>query len=100
MGGIIGGEVRQRLGHLGRGVPLRWALFGLIAAGLLMGEAAPAPAAPISALEVAVASEAPGVTDAEAKEDLAVQHQATRVDLVEQLGEQLGEQYAGVWFDG
>lgn len=61
--------------------------------------AAPAELAPPQAFELQAELSASDVTVAEAKENLAIQHQAARVDLVGQLEEELGENYASVWFD-
>lgn len=57
-------------------------------------ELTPAPAA-----EVQAASELSAVTVAEAKSNLAIQHRATRVNVVGQLEEELGDSYASVYFD-
>jgi hypothetical protein len=50
-------------------------------------------------LELQAALSSSGSTVAEAKESLALQHQASRVDLVGQLEEELGQSYASLWFD-
>src|SRR4051794_11835248 len=61
--------------------------------------AAPPALIPPQSFEVQAELESAGGTAAEAKENLAIQHQASRVDLVGQLEEELGQTYASVWFD-
>jgi hypothetical protein len=59
----------------------------------------PAGLAPAQSFEVQAELASSNETIAEAKENLAIQHQASRVDLAGQLEEELGENYASVWFD-
>jgi hypothetical protein len=42
---------------------------------------------------------ASGISTAQAEARLAIQHRATKVNIVGQLEESLGKEYAGVWFD-
>jgi hypothetical protein len=59
----------------------------------------PAKLIPPQSFEVPAEVESSSVSVAEAKANLAVQHQAAQVDLVGQLEEELGQSYASVWFD-
>jgi Trypsin len=65
------------------------------------GVAAANPAGLVSpqSLEVQTELDSSSGSVAEAKANLAVQHQASQVNLVGQLDEELGESYASVWFD-
>ena len=79
-----------------RVVPLACLL--VLAAGS-HAEATQSPLSPPQSFEVQAQVESPDVSVAEAKANLAVQHQASKVDLVGQLEEELGQSYASVWFD-
>ncbi len=52
-----------------------------------------------AAEEVQAVRAASGVTATRAEATLAVQRRATKVNIVEQLEQRLGPEYAGVWFD-
>jgi hypothetical protein len=75
----------------------------LAVAGMaLSGVAAAAPVALAPAtqsLEVQAELDSSSESPAEAKANLGIQHQASHVNLVGQLEEELGKDYAGVWFD-
>ena len=42
---------------------------------------------------------APTIQTAQAEINLAIQHRGTKVDIVDQVRDSLGEAYAGIWFD-
>ncbi len=73
------------------------ALAGLALSGVA-GAASPEIVPPRS-FEVQTAIESSNGTVAEAKANLAIQHQASKVNVVGHLEEGLDESYASVWFD-
>jgi hypothetical protein len=65
------------------------------------GTASAAPSVtPITSQEVQADQQASGISSVQAQANLALEHQASRVDLAGQLEEELGSDYASVWFDG
>jgi hypothetical protein len=72
----------------------------IVAVLMAAGVASAAPAvSPIASREVQADQQAAGISSVQAQANLTIQHQATQVNLVGQLGEALGNKYAGVWFD-
>jgi streptogramin lyase len=60
---------------------------------------ASAEARELSAAEAQANPASPHISTAQAERNLAIQHRGTKVDIVDQLREGLGRDYAGLWFD-
>ncbi len=76
-------------------------VMSVVCVGLLAmaGSATALPTSPVAAPEVTAAASVAGISSVQAQANLSIQDQATQVDVVGQLAESLGENYAGVWFD-
>src|ERR1700744_3587242 len=77
-----------------------WCVVVLVSAGVLATVGVASATTPVTSQELEAVQTASGLSSIRAQADLAVQHQASRVDLPAQLDEELGSDYASVWFDG
>lgn len=83
-------------GCLGLVMVMAVAVVSLLSADVGVASATTIPSSPRA---VALRSDLPDLTPGKVEADLQIQQQGSRVDIVEQLSESLGDEYAGVWFD-